>query len=338
VRVLIVDDSHLVRFSVRALLDTDVTQLLQGLETFAGNAAERLLAASRGSSVIEWVGELAARLPTLVFMELMGIPEPDRWVVDAWTRAALRSHSKLTPPTERLAGATATMALRAYFFALARECPVKSTPWGTPTLVASMGKQTGCPVSASAMSPDEVMSTSVHLALGGYLSTEFLLATGVYNLLSQPDQWKLLVETAVHGPAAYEGLLTSAVWEMVRFDAPFQMADRWVATDTMLGGVIVPAASTVTLVYGSANHDPGPQGPHEPPRDRFDIQRSGAAANFGFGDGPHRCVGERIAVAVARAGLRALVAAFPKARISGSGDWSSDPYFRTLESLTLRVD
>jgi len=263
---------------------------------------------------LDLVSQLARPLPMRVFMKLMGVPDTDRDVVDRWVMAALVAHDEQAYLDVRFAGATATMALRAYFLALAMETAKKRPD--EPTVMAGMLK--------AKMNPHEVMNTAVHFALGGYLSTEFLITTGVYNLLRHPDQWNAL--------RAERGLMPQAIHEMLRYDAPFQMADREVGKEECwLGGVKLDKGAKVTVVYGAANRDDAKF--DEP--DRFDITRPIDGPHFGFGDGIHRCIGEPLAKTITEVALTALLDRFPSADIDEVGLWTADPYFRSLTKVKL---
>ena len=131
--------------------------------------------------------------------------------------------------------------------------------------------------------------------------------------------------------------MSRAIDEMLRYDAPFQLADRWVENDTKLGDVTILAGSVFAVAYGSANRDPAVF----PDPDRFDITRSQRKSdteptpNYGFGDGMHRCIGEWLARPVTAVAIAALLDRCPTARIGEVGPWAADPYFRSLTKLQL---
>lgn len=310
---------------VRPLMDEVVAAAIEQSRERARSVAHGLLDAAIAGGRLDVTGSYASGLARTVFMECMGIPSgADQVVLDRWVRDALNSHDKALPAQRRVGGATATMAMRAYFLALGKEVAAKDKKADGPanSILAGMQARTACPKAADRLSTLEAMNTAVHFALGGYLSTEFLIASGIYNLLRHPEQRSMLQEDP--------SLLTQAVYEMLRFDAPFQMADRWLEEDASLGTMSIPAKSMVTLVYGSANRDPDKfQDP-----DRFDITRS-AAGNVGFGGGIHQCIGAKLAMSVTEAALSALLERCPGARIGDVGPWSGDPYFRSLTRLTL---
>jgi cytochrome P450 len=313
---------------VRAMMNDAFGAAITDAGQRAAVLAAQLLDAAE--PLCDLVKAFANPLTTQVFMDVMGIPwgdgarPGDGPVVDGWIRQALKAHGHMAPLLEKLAGGTATMALRAYFLALAREPGIKTSA-GAPSIMAGMQRQTGCPASPSAMSPFEVMNTAVQFGLGGYLSTEFLITTGVRNLV-RTGQWELL--------KGDRGLLDQAVEEMLRYDAPFQMADRWVAEPTTLGGVKLEKGDKVTVVYGSANRDrPSSENP-----DRFDIRRPiNKDGNFGFGLDIHYCIGAPLARTITKAAINAMLDKCPAPTVIADDSWLADPYFRSLEKLVMKL-
>jgi len=256
-------------------------------------------------------------------MSVMGIPADDVQLVDLWVRAALKGHDRSASPVDQVAGASASMALRSYFSGLRLEMSRRSDA-GPPSVLEAMKKCTAPVESDSAMSSFEAVNTAIQFALGGYLSTQFLIASGVYTLLRNPEQWAALRDD--------RSLLDRAVTEMLRYEAPFQIADRWVADDTELNGFALKKGDKLAVVYGSANRDDAVFA--DP--DRFKIERKADEKDvFGFGNGIHRCIGAPLAPVVARVALEALLDHYPFARLGPAGPWSTDPYFRSLSQLTL---
>ncbi|CAN7712989.1 cytochrome P450 [Variovorax sp. LjRoot290] len=298
-----------------------------------------LLARLHGAPTMNLVEQFASRLPTDVFMEVMGIPsDSERLHVEHWARAMLKGHDPDALPQMRSAAGTASLAMHAYFAGVASVQGASDQPC---TLMSGMRSQGRCPMSretgnvdesmkAKPMSMDEITNTASHFALGGFLSTEFLITTGIYNLLRHPEQWKLLKENPE--------LLENAVWEMLRYEAPFQMADRWVAEDCeedcSLGGYPLSAKDKVTVVYGSANRD---SKYFENP-DLFDIRRKEHRDRiYGFGHGIHNCIGATLAWEVTKAAVAAFLDEFPKASLAEATGWWPDPYFRSLTEVKIAL-
>jgi cytochrome P450 len=75
-----------------------------------------------------------------------------------------------------------------------------------------------------------------------------------------------------------------------------------VAEDGVVAGAPMRAGDAVLVVLAAANRDPAANA--DPAR--FDLSREGGRT-FGFGEGPHRCPGEALAVTIAQAGVAELL-------------------------------
>jgi cytochrome P450 len=94
------------------------------------------------------------------------------------------------------------------------------------------------------------------------------------------------------------------VEEALRLETPFRHHMRSVPHDTELGGVAIPAGSTVLLLWGSANRD---ETEFDRP-DAIDLDRDMARHHLAFGRGIHYCVGAPLARLEAQSVLRVLLA------------------------------
>lgn len=332
---------------VRKLMEGVMTGAVQRAPDRARDLAALLLAKamdrSRDTGRFELIADYAAPLAMHVFMSLLGIDEPElkgrtdedlaedprmveRAVLDRWLRAMLDGHDKAGDRLTQATGGTAGMAVRTYLDLRIDELRDLGDAQSILGFIGTL-KKAGGEASADALGVHEAINTAAHFALGGYLSTEFLIGTGVTNLLRHPEQWQMLCDR----PKNDDRLLHRAIDEMLRYDAPFQMADRWVEGETKLGDLVIPAKTLVTVVYGAANRDPA----KFPDPDRFDITRANAKEHLGFGHGVHRCIGEALARQVTAVALRTLIDTVPWVRLGEVGAWRTDPYFRSLKRVEL---
>jgi cytochrome P450 len=130
------------------------------------------------------------------------------------------------------------------------------------------------------------------LSAGGE-STTSLLGNAVRILADHQDLQAHLRENPELIPAFAE--------EVLRLESPFRYHMRSVPKDTMLGGVGIPADSTVLLFWGAANRDPTE---FESP-DELILERR--RRQVAFGRGIHTCVGAPLARLEARIVLTALL-------------------------------
>lgn len=91
---------------------------------------------------------------------------------------------------------------------------------------------------------------------------------------------------------ADRSLIRSLDLETLRADIPVPWVFRQCVTDTVLGGVEIPAGSLVLATMISGNYDPA----EFPSPDAFDVDRGNLEKNqLSLGRGAHRCVGAPVA-------------------------------------------
>jgi cytochrome P450 len=139
-------------------------------------------------------------------------------------------------------------------------------------------------------------SSILHILLSaGGESTTSLLGNAVRLLAERPG-----LQDQLRGDP---GLIPRFVEEVLRLESPFRYQMRSVPGDTTLGGVAIPAGSTVLLLFGAANRDAAE---FDRP-DELDLQRRQPRQHLAFGRGIHYCVGAPLARVEARIVLSVLL-------------------------------
>jgi cytochrome P450 len=163
------------------------------------------------------------------------------------------------------------------------------------------------------LSDDEIFSFVRLLLPAGvettYRSTGNLLLT----LLSNPEQ--------LESVRADRSLLPRAIEEALRFEVPLLNITRLATTDTEIGGVPVPAGSTVMLMLAAANRE---EDRYTDP-DHYDLFRPEPKPHISFGGGPHVCLGMHLARMEMRVAVDLLFDRLPGLRLDPAGD---DPHIR----------
>ncbi len=298
---------------VRPLLDGLFATAIEGIDTYVEQQAMKLIDATRGSGRVEFVQAFARPLPAQVLFQVMGMPLATQ-AISGWVDGYIAGHDVTAPMGARLGALTCTFAIQAYFLSLAAGGPACPHSGLFKGMMANVGPQ--------GLETTEVATTSLNLAIAGYASTTYLLATGLLRLLQNPAQLAAL--------RADPSLAENAAWEMLRYDAPAQLVDRFAARDTMLGGVKIRRGDAVTAVIGSANRDPA----RWPDPDRFDIRRD-TKGQVGFGDGIHTCLGAPLVQQVAPTALNVLLRELPNLALAGTPQWQTDPYLRSVSNLPI---
>ncbi|TJZ99417.1 cytochrome P450 [Actinacidiphila oryziradicis] len=163
-------------------------------------------------------------------------------------------------------------------------------------------------VARGELTTEEVTNMVILLLFAGYETTESALTVGVFALLHHQDQLALL--------RAEPEKLDAAIEEILRYLTINQyQVYRTALEDVDLDGVLVKKGDTVTVSLPSANRDPAK---FECP-EQLRIGRE-TAGHLAFGFGVHQCLGQNLARVELRAGLSALLRAFPDLRLACAFD------------------
>ncbi|WP_405876730.1 cytochrome P450 [Streptomyces sp. NBC_01136] len=159
------------------------------------------------------------------------------------------------------------------------------------------------------LTEEELVNLSV-LTLGGSLdTTPNMLCLSTFALLEQPEQLALLRSR----PELYEA---GAVDELMRYLTISQLGSSRCALENVeIGGVTVKAGQTVVLSLPAANRDPAVFA--DP--DKLDVTRI-PRKHLALGFGAHQCLGQHLARATLRTGLRKLFERFPTLRLAVPAD------------------
>ena len=173
----------------------------------------------------------------------------------------------------------------------------------------------------------ELVANVIGLVNAGQETTTCLLANGLIRLLEFPGQLERL--------RAEPSLVSSAVEEMLRFDAPAQFIGRRVEQPFELEGVHLEPGALIALGLAAANRD---ETAFDRP-DEFDVGRS-PNPHLSFGHGAHFCVGSALARMEAQLLFTTLLERFGSLRLACSPSelkWRPTTSFRCPLALPVRL-
>jgi cytochrome P450 len=253
--------------------------------------------ADRGHA--DLVREFTFPYPSQVIAGLLGLPREDYPQFQRWSISLL----SITVNRERAVAASG--ALREYFIPIleARRKEPKDD------LISRLAN---AEVDGEHLLDEEIFSFLRLLLPAGVETTYRSFGSLLFGLLSSPEQLDAI--------RSDRSLIPQAIEEAVRWEAPLLMITRVATRDTELGGVAIPAGSTVMPVLGSANREED----RYPDPSRFDIFRP-SNGHIGFGLGVHVCLGMHLARLEMRVALNRLLDRLAGLRLDPAGD---DPHIR----------
>lgn len=233
--------------------------------------------------------DFAARLPTQVMLDLLGLPDSDEGMMRHWSdRCSNFLFQPVAPDKEAMAREQREIldAQQAYFM------PLIEARRRTPgeDMISAMAT---AEVAGERLSDLEILATCNMMATAGGGTSRSAIGMSLWWLHQFPDQLAKL--------KAHPELIDRAAEEFLRFDAPTQRGIRTAREDFTMGGKNIRKGQLLHIMIGAANRDP--EQFKEP--DRLDIARS-PNRHVSLGHGVHYCLG----AALARLELRIAVATF----------------------------
>ncbi|MGW7286043.1 cytochrome P450 [Streptomyces sp. NPDC054847] len=290
---------------------------VQALEPVVQRLAAGLVADFKKAGGGDLLAEVAEPLPVAVIAEMLGIPESDRPLLRPWS-ADICGMYELNPSEETAARAVrASTGFSAYLrelIAVRRERPGDDL---VSALIAAHDE-------GDRLSEQEMISTCVLLLNAGHEATVNTTVNGWWTLFCHPDQLAAL--------RADHSLLSTAVEELMRYDTPLQLFERWVLDDIEIDGVVVPRGSELALLFGSANRD-GTRFDHP---DTLDLARADNP-HVSFGAGIHYCLGAPLARIELAASFGELLRQCPDMRLAEEPRWKGGFVIRGLEALRVEL-
>jgi cytochrome P450 len=285
----------------RALVSKAFSQkaLARWEDQLIGKVGNELVDQFAGRGKADLVKEFTFPYPTQIISGLLGLPREDYPQFQRWSISLL----SFTINPER--GKAASKALEEYFtpiLAARREDP-------RDDLISRLAE---AEIDGEKLSDEEIFSFLRLLLPAGIETTYRSLGNLLFALLSNPDQLNAIRDD--------RSLLPQAIEEAVRWEPPLLTITRVATRDTELGGVAIPAGSSVMPMLGAANR----QEDRYPDPDRFDIFRD-TRANIAWGHGAHVCLGMHLARLEMRVALNLLFDRLPGLRLDPAGD---DPHIR----------
>ncbi len=327
---------------LRGLLAPLLKESIVDLNSTIFSIAESLVPAAKPGDDFNLIAEFAQPLPSHTLAHVLGVKHESWEKIEQLVEKVILAND---PARGKLArgvggGAMLSMRLGALVAAIAEEydvlgvalhalleVPDQLLPGKMISLMVDLvEKSKGTDVDFTIR---DVSANSMSLSLAGYFTTTHVMGTGLVNLLNHPQS--LAAVRSAFEENSSSDIMPGVVNEMLRYDAPIHVIDRFANEDTQLGGVMIKKGQKIAAVVGSANRDAEV---FENP-DSFNISRD-TTGLLSFGHGIHQCLGAQMLRQELPIALECLLTRFPPFEIEDNPIWQTDPYFRGYTDLKLR--
>ncbi len=286
--------------------------------------ARAIVDAVAGRGECEFVEEVAAELPLIAILDLLGVPLEDRKQFFDWTNTMIFADDPDMSTSEEEAQ-LAAMEVIGYAMQLAARHREK--PMDNITGALLDAELDGEPVS------EEMFGWMFILILvGGNESTRTVIAQGMRLLMEHPDQLQYLVDNPDKIPNAVE--------EMLRYNTAFISMRRTATEDCELGGQQIRKGDKIVLHYHTANHDEEVFGEDAM---AFDVTRAERMPDLynqlrSFGIGQHFCIGTHLARLELRVMFEEIIPRLRNPRFAAPPKYVRSYFVNAMKEMRITFD
>ncbi len=224
----------------------------------------------------EVIADLAEPLPSIISAEILGLPVSDHRQLKSWSAKFAEILGNFQHNPDCLSEMLRNLdEMCTYFRDAIREEQRRPKDGLIHTLLT-------VEVNGHRLAEDDVIANCILLMVGAQETTPNLIGNGLVALLRNPEELQML--------RAQPDLMTSAIEELLRYEAPSQHTTRLALNDVSIAGKQIASGQSVIAVMGAANRDPE----RFPEPDRLDISRKNNK-HLAFGAGDHFCFGAPLA-------------------------------------------
>lgn len=223
-----------------------------------------------GQGECEVMADLATPYPSQVFLTLFGLPLQDRERLIGWKDAII----ELSLPNDAGETPDLTPALELFAYLTEAVAEHRANP-GDDVLSQVL-------VGEDALTDDEALGMAFFFVLAGLDTVTSAIGAAMLELARRPELRATLRETPDQ--------IRVFVEEIVRLESSAPVVPRVTTEEVTVAGITLPAGSRVRLCLGAINRDGGDAISGD------DLVLDGKVhKHWGFGGGPHRCVGSHLA-------------------------------------------
>lgn len=278
--------------------------------------------ASRGEC--EFVEEVAAELPLIAILELLGVPVEERKQFYDWTNTMISSEDPdMAVSTED--GQMAAFAMIQYAMSMAEQH--KITPLDNMTGVLLDGDIDGRPITE-----EEFGWMWLLIMVGGNESTRTVITQGMRLLIENPEQLQYLVDNP--------DKITGAVEEILRYNTAFTCMRRTALEAVEFDGHQIEKGDKIILHYHMVNQDNAVFGDDAM---EFDVRRAERMPDLynqlrSFGIGQHFCIGSHVSRLELRVMFEELIPRLKNPRLEGEPEFLKSFFINGIKRMPIAFE
>ena len=293
-------------------------RFVKSLEDDIEALCQSMIAPILAKGHVDFMQEFGWRLPMIVVLRLLGLPESDFEQIKVWCVDILDSQNGIQSSAELAKSYAAALAFLRYcwrHYLAAQKDPQEN-------LIGLFARASADP-SNHYFDDKKAVSAIFQLIVAGSDSSATTMGNALKMLIERPQLQTLLRED--------EEQIPSFIEEVFRMESAFQGHFRWVKKDTELHGVKLPKGTRIFLMWASGNRDERVW--QEP--DKFQMDRPKAKKHLTFGHGIHACIGRELARSEIRVVLKAFLRQTENLQIDGDTPFVASMFTRTLLKLPI---
>lgn len=283
--------------------------------------AREIVDAVASQGECEFVEEVAAELPLIAILELLGVPLKDRKKFFQWTNTMIFADDPDMSISEE-EGQLAAIEVIGYAMQLAAQH--HEEPMDNITSALLDAELNGEPVS------EDIFGWMFILILvGGNESTRTVMSQGMRLLMEHPEQLQYLVDNP--------DKISNAVEEMLRYNTAFIAMRRTATQDIEWQGYRFSKGDKIVMHYHSVNHDEDVFGDDAL---TFDIHRMKRMPTLNreirsFGIGQHFCLGINLARLEMRIMFEELLPRLRNPQLAGDITYMRSFFISTIKAMPI---
>ncbi|KXK11781.1 MAG: cytochrome P450 [Chloroflexi bacterium OLB14] len=294
---------------------------VESLRAKLESTTHKLIDAVEKNGACNFVSDIAEPLPVIMIADLLGIPEEHRAMLRPWSAAIVKMY-ELGYSDEQINEANKAAV---DFMNLIGELANERRKNPQDDLITDLVQVESA---GEKLTENEMRATAIFLLNAGHEATVNGSALGLMSLFQNQNQFEIMKE-AVH--QNNQALIKTAVDEMLRYETPLPMFERYVLEDMEINGVQLKRGDEVALMYISGNHD---EKRFTQPDELVLSRQDNPLLTFGLGT--HYCLGAPLARLELQVLFSVLIKRLPNLESNGDAVFSKGFVIRGLESLPIK--